>query len=174
MRNFLLALLALCLAADVRGAGTLIIGNKGEDTVSFVDLGDGRELGRARTGPNPHEVAVSPDQRQAAVVAYGGHTIDIFDVAKRERLRTIDLSPNKAPHGIVWLPDGRILATAERSKSLTIVDTKNGDKVSAIPTEQDISHMVAVAPDATRAYVTNMRSGTLTVLELKKNEKLRD
>ena len=34
--------------------------------------------------------------------------------------------------------------------------------------------MVAVAPDAARAYVTNTRSATLTVLDLKKNEKLRD
>lgn len=174
MRNFLLSLLVLVGAVGARASDTLIIGNKGEDTLSFVDLSDGRELGRGKTGPNPHEVAVSPDGKQAAVVAYGGNTIDVFDIAKRERVRTIDLSPNKAPHGIVWLPDGRIIATTERSKSLTIVDTRNGDKVSAIPTEQDVSHMVAVAPDATRAYVTNMRSGTLTVLDLKKNEKLRD
>ena len=61
--------------------GTLLIGNKGENTVSFVDLATGRELGRAATGPMPHEIAVSPDGRQAAVVAYGGRTIDIFDVA---------------------------------------------------------------------------------------------
>lgn len=174
MRTLLLVLLVLSLGAETRGADTLIIGNKGEDTLSFVSLNDGRELARPKTGPNPHEVAVSPDGKQAAVVAYGGNTIDVFDIAKRERVRTIDLSPNKAPHGIVWLPDGRIIATTERSKSLTIVDTKNGDKVSALPTEQDISHMVAVAPDATRAYVTNIRSGTLTVLDLKKNEKLRD
>ena len=114
--------------------GTLLIGNKGENTLSFVDLASGRELGRAETGRMPHEIAISPDRRQAAVVAYGARSIDIFDIATRTRQRTIDLSPNDGPHGLIWLADGRILATTERSQSLTIVDTRNGDRVSAIST----------------------------------------
>ena len=154
--------------------GTLIIGNKGEDTVSFIDLASGRELARPKTGANPHEVAISPDGKQAAVVAYGGQTIDIFDIAKRASVRTIDLSPNERPHGIVWLADGRIIATTERSKTLTIIETRTGDKISAIPTEQEISHMVAVSPDAARAYVTNIRSGTVTAIDLKEGKKIRD
>ena len=79
------------------GAATgpiLLIGNKGEDTLSFVDLGTGEELGRQPTGRMPHEIAISPDGRQAAVVAYGARGIDIFDIASRTKLKTIDLSPN--------------------------------------------------------------------------------
>jgi len=30
--------------------GTLLVGNKGENTLSFIDLASGRELGRAETG----------------------------------------------------------------------------------------------------------------------------
>src|SRR5687768_11815031 len=97
-------------AAAPAAAPVLLIGNKGENTLSFVDLASGRELGREATGPMPHEIAVSPDGSQAAVVAYGGHTIDIFEVATRRRLRTIDLAPNQGPHGLAWLADGRILA----------------------------------------------------------------
>ncbi len=74
---FLLGIAATvaCATAPARlpaAAGTLLIGNKGEDTLSFVDLATGRELGRVATGKAPHEIAVSPDGRQAAVVAYGG------------------------------------------------------------------------------------------------------
>ena len=171
-------LIAFCVGQTTRAAdataGTLLIGNKGEDTVSFVDLGTGRELARPKTGSNPHEIAISPDKRQAAVVAYGGETIDIFDITTRERVRTIDLSPNERPHGIVWLADGRILATTERSKTLTTIDTRNGDKVSAISTEQEISHMVAVSTDAAHAYVANIKSGTVTAIDLKEGKKLRD
>ncbi len=83
MRNLLVTLLLLIAAVHSRASGTLIIGNKGEDTLSYVDLADGRQLARPKTGPNPHEVAVSPDGSQAAVVAYGGHTVDAFDIAKR-------------------------------------------------------------------------------------------
>jgi len=161
-------------AAPAGITGTLLVGNKGENTISFIDLASGRELGRSATGPMPHEIAVSPDGRQAAVVAYGGRTIDIFDVATRARVRTIDLSPNEGPHGIVWLADGRILATAERSRSLAIVDTRRGDSVSAIGTGQQGTHMVAVSPDGRRAFTANIVSGTVSVLDLEAGSKLRD
>jgi DNA-binding beta-propeller fold protein YncE len=122
----------------------------------------------------PHEIAVSPDGRQAAVVSYGGRAIDIFDVATRTRLRTIDLSPNEGPHGIAWLEDGRIVATTERSRSLTIVDTRAGDRVTAIATGQEGTHMVAVSPDRRRAYTANIAAGTVSVIDLAAGAKLRD
>jgi len=161
--------------APVAPGGTLLIGNKGENTISFIDLATGRELGRSPTGPMPHEIAVSPDGRQAAVVAYGGRTIDIFDIAARTRKQEIDLSPNAGPHGIIWLADGRILATTERSQSLTIVDPR-GERpaVSAISTGQQGTHMVVVSPDARRAYTANIGSGTVSVLDLAAGTKLRD
>ncbi|HYI47163.1 MAG TPA: YncE family protein [Allosphingosinicella sp.] len=154
-------------------AGTLLVGNKGENTLSFIDLASGRELGRAATGPMPHEIAVSPDGRRAAVVAYGGRGIDIFDVGTRAKLWTIDLSPNAGPHGIVWLADGRILATAERSQSLVLVDPARGFAVSAIATGQQGTHMVAVSPDARRAYSADIGSGTVTIVDLAAGRKLR-
>jgi DNA-binding beta-propeller fold protein YncE len=46
--------------------------------------------------------------------------------------------------------------------------------VSAIETGQDVSHMVAVSADATRAYVTNIGSGTTTALDLVAQRKLGD
>ncbi len=168
------ALAAALLLASPAVAQTLLIGNKGENTLSFVDLATGRELGRAATGNMPHEIAISPDGRQAAVVAYGGRAIDIFDVATRTKLRTIDLDPNRGPHGLVWLPDGRILATTERSQSLTIVDTRNGDRISSIATGQQGTHMVAVTPDRRRAFTANIGSGTVSVLDLAEGRKLQD
>ena len=152
----------------------LLIGNKGEDTLSFVDLGTGQELGRQPTGKAPHEIAISPDGKTAAVVAYGGKTIDLFDVASRTKLKTIDLSPNEGPHGIVWLNDGRIVATTERSKSVAIVDPAVGKVVASIPTEQDATHMVAVTSDGRIAFTANIRSGTVSVVDLKQGRKLRD
>ena len=154
--------------------GTLLVGNKGEDTVSFVDLASGREEARVPTARMPHEIAVSPDGRQAAVVAYGGRTVDIFDVASRARVRRIDLSPNEGPHGLVWLSDGRLVVTTERSQSLTVMDTKRGDRVSAVPTGQQGTHMVVVSPDRSRAYTANIPAGTVTVIDLEQGRKLRD
>ena len=161
------------MRAKAGDAGTLIVGNKGEDTVSFIDLASGAELARLQTGHMPHEIAISPDGKRAAVVAYGGASIDIFDVNAIRLLRRIDLSPNQGPHGLVWLPDGRLVATTERSKTLTIVDTRRKDAVSAVPTAQEGTHMVAVSGDLSRAYTANIPAGTVTVIDLAAGRKLR-
>lgn len=155
--------------------GTLLVGNKGEDTVSFIDLATGRIISNTQTsGRLPHEIAISPDGEEAAVVHYGGRAIQIFDVRVQSSSRIIDLSPNDGPHGLVWLPDGRLIATTERSQSLTIVDTRNGDRVTAISTGQEGTHMVAVTPDGRRAFTANIGAGTVSVLDLGAGTKLRD
>jgi YVTN family beta-propeller protein len=150
------------------------VGNKGEDTLSFIDLASGRELGRAATGKAPHEIAVSPDGRQAAVVSYGGASVDLFDVATRTKLKTIDLSPNAGPHGIAWLSDGRLVMTTERSKSLSIVDPAAGRLTASIATDQEGTHMVAISADRQRAYTSNIPAGTVSVIDLAGRKKLRD
>jgi YVTN family beta-propeller protein len=186
MRKLLVGLLALaasaCTPAEApetggrvaSSGGTLLVGNKAENTVSFIALADGRELGRAATGPMPHEIAISPDGRQAAVVSYGGQSIDVFDVTSRAKLRTIDLGTNRGPHGIVWLEDGRLIVTTERSQSVAVVDTRRGDRVTTIPTGQQGTHMVVVSTDRRRAYTANIGAGTVSVIDLVAGRKLRD
>src|SRR3546814_8500229 len=79
MRRALFAALTGILLAAPAAAETLLVGNKGEDTLSVIALDSGAELARLPTGRMPHEIAISPDGKQAAVVAYGGTTIDLFD-----------------------------------------------------------------------------------------------
>ena len=165
MRRLLLA--AALLASPVT-AQTLVIGNKGEDTVSFVDLATGRERARVPTARMPHEVAISPDGKRAAVVAYGGNTVDLFDVATARRLERIDLGTNRRPHGLVWLPDNRLIATCEGSDTLAVVLANAPgapDRVYPIPTTQKGSHMLAVHRGDT-AYVANIAAGTVSVIDL--------
>ncbi len=172
MRRILAAaVLALLLAAPA-AAETLLIGNKGEDSLSLIALASGEELARLPTGKMPHEIAVSPDGKQAAVVAYGGTTIDVFDIAARKKVKTIDLSPNQRPHGLLWLADGRLVATTEGSQSVAVVAPDG--KLTSIATGQQGSHMVVVAPDNRTAYVANIGSGTVSVLDLQAATKLRD
>ena len=160
--------------AEAASGPLLLVGNKGEDTLSFIDLASGRELGREPTGKAPHEIAVSPDGKQAAVVSYGGASVDVFDVASRSKLRTIDLSPNAGPHGIAWLSDGRLVMTTERSRSLSIADPASGKLTASIATGQEGTHMVAVSGDRRRAYTSNIPAGTVSVIDLQGGTKLRD
>lgn len=168
------AVAAVLLLATPAFADTLVVGNKAEDSVSLIDLETGRERRRLETGSQPHEVAISPDGARAAVVAYGGTTIDIFDIASAKRTARIDLTPNRRPHGIAWLEDGRIIATTEGSDTVTVVDASAGRVLASIPTGQEGSHMLAVGPDARRAYVSNLGARTVSVLDLEKRAKITD
>ena len=172
MRRAILAALSCVLLASPAVAETLLVGNKGEDTLSLIALDTGAELARLPTGRMPHEIAVSPDGKQAAVVAYGSTTIDVFDVATRTKVKTIDLSPNQRPHGLLWLSDGRLVATTEGSESVAVVAADG--KLTSIATGQKGTHMVVVAPDNRTAYTANIGSGTVSVLDLKTARKLRD
>lgn len=169
-----LSLSSMACAAEPPSGAVLLVGNKGEDTVSFVDLASGKELGRSATGKAPHEIAISPDGKQAAVVAYGDKTIDLFDVATRAKLKTIDLTPNEGPHGIAWLKDGRIIVTTERSQSIAVADPVAGTVSASIKTDQQGTHMIAVTSDGTTAYTANIQAGTVTVIDLAGGKKLRD
>lgn len=166
--------------------GTLIIGNKGEDSVSFINLANGEEVVRLDTQKMPHEVAISPDGRFAAVVAYGGESVDIFSVKTAKLFQRINLSPNKRPHGIIWLADGRLMTTTEGSDTLTIISgikscpigvnicEGSPTRISAIPTGNKGSHMLAVQKDGSRAYVSNLQSKNVSVLDVIAGKKIAD
>src|SRR5262249_22147015 len=122
-------------------------------------------------GTGPHEVAVSPDGRLALVSNYGaespGSTLTLIDVAAARAVKTIDLGENARPHGIQFLPGGRrALVTCEVQKKLLVVDGESGAVASAIPTDQLLSHMVVASPDGSRAFVANIGSGSVTVVDL--------
>src|ERR1044072_2940939 len=78
-RSILMLLMAVALALAWDGpsmAETLVIGNKGEDTVSFVDLGTGLERARGhgpRTARNRHFAGWHPVGRRRLCRNDGGH-----------------------------------------------------------------------------------------------------
>ncbi len=152
--------------------GTLIVLNKSEATASLVDLASGEIVATLPTGTGPHEGAVSGDGRTAVVCNYGqrgapGSTLTVIDVPGRKVTRTVNLGTYQQPHGIVFLPDDeRVLVTAEAQKALLVVNVHSGKVEKALDTGQETSHMVAYAPQTGRAYVANIRSGSVSVLDV--------
>ncbi|MCF7223466.1 YncE family protein [Marilutibacter chinensis] len=178
---FVLPLLAalLPLATDVT-AGELMVGNKSADSVWFLSLEDGRRTAVAQTDAGPHEIAVSPDGRRAAITNYGagtpGHTLTVLDLAGAATPRTIDLGPHGRPHGVRFLPDSRrLVVTTEASGHLLVVDLDAGaddDPIeAAIGVGEGVGHMVALSDDGSVAYVSKIAAGTVSRVDLAKARK---
>ncbi|MDP5216220.1 YncE family protein [Ruegeria sp. 2205SS24-7] len=171
MKSLGFTALILAMLPAVSLADTLIVANKYEGTVSFIDLDSGAELARRATGPSPHELALSPDQTLAVVVSYLedgyiGRELNVFDVASTELIRTIDIEPHLAPHGIAWIGDSNsVIVTTEETRDVIRVDVERGKVEGAAVTDQIGSHLLALSPDASRAYVTSRGSDTVSVID---------
>ena len=174
----ILSLLVVVSAAHAADSGTLLVLNKSDNTVSLIDLASRKVVATVPTGVGPHEVAVSPDGKTAVIANYGaqtpGNSLTVINIPSKQAVRTIDLGQYRRPHGIVWLKGNEIALTSEANKALLIVDINSG-KVSANSiTEQNVSHMVVVSPKHNRAFVANIGSGSVTVIDLKTMTKVVD
>jgi YVTN family beta-propeller protein len=154
--------------------GVLLVTNKSENTLSFIDPASGAELARIATGPAPHEVAATPDGRLAFVANYGANSLTVVDVAARQALGMIDLGSHTRPHGLTLSADGRSLwVTTEGSQELVEVDVASRRVTRAIATGERITHMVALAEGKGKAYTANIGSGTVTAIDLRRGAVLR-
>lgn len=158
--------------------GLLLVANKGDDTLSIVDAAGGAQIAAVREeGTTGHEVAASPDGRRAFVPIYGsggvgtagtdGRLLRVVDLAGRRIVGTVDFGRGVRPHKPVYDPvRGLLYVTTELLESVTVVDPGTLKIVGSIPTGQRESHMLAVTRDGLRGYTANVRSGTVSVLDL--------
>ncbi len=173
---FLLLLSGAAAAAPAPAPASsdrVVILNKSDDTATIVEAETGKSVATIPVGHGPHEAAVLSDGRTCAVSDYGdrekpGRTITLLDVDKGTKIGAIELPSGARPHGLAPLTDGRLLVTAEGLKELLVVDPKAGRVEQRIPTFQDVSHMVVSTPDGARAFVANIGSGSVTVVEGRK------
>jgi len=125
----------------------------------------------------PHEGAFSLDGQHAYVPIYGSsgvgkpgtdeHTLHIFRTSDGKEVARLDTGEYKRPHGIsVGSRSGIVYLTAEVAASLILVDPSKPAIIGAIPTGSNTSHMFALSRDETRAYVSNVRSKTISVLDI--------
>jgi YVTN family beta-propeller protein len=149
---------------------TLLVLNKEDATLAFVDPSTGKVTGLVKTGEGPHEVVVAPNEWLLAFVSnYGsnntpGSTISMIDVLLRKELRRIDVSPIRRPHGLAFV-DGKLWFTAELNRLIARYDPV-ADKVDyLLGTGQTTTHMVIVNKDTTRIVTANIGGNSIAVFE---------
>jgi DNA-binding beta-propeller fold protein YncE len=163
-----LAIALLFAALSVR-ADTLLILNRSDATLQFVDASSFETLGTVATGEGPHEVAVSDDGKMAVVANYGagpnpGTTLSVIDVVARKQLRRFTLPGLLRPHGIAAV-GSRFWFTGEGAGWWRDDAATNAiDFVSGSGGE--VTHMIVVAPGEKTLYTANIGSNSVTVFDL--------
>jgi YVTN family beta-propeller protein len=185
LRIFGVAVLALAVPM-LSVAGTLVVLNKSDHNAALVDPATLEVVATLPTGQGPHEAAVSPDGRYAYVANYGafrvfqegarprmerGHTITVLDLREKKVAATWDLGEYTMPHGIWVSRDGkRLWVTCEGAQAVLELSTADGKILKAWKTNQNTSHMVVPTRDEKKLYVTNIGSGSATVINRETDE----
>jgi len=146
----------------------LLVCNKHEDTMSFVNLATLDVMETISTGPNPHEIVITGDRRYAYLSNYAppGNTISVIDLVNRRHIEQIPTGEYVRIHGAAIAPDGRFAYfTARQSGYVVEVDTESRKVTRGIPTHGKISHMALVPPDGERLCAANIETGNVSVIE---------
>jgi YVTN family beta-propeller protein len=145
----------------------LLVLSKGDLALEVVDPTTMKVLWTVPSGPDPHEVAASPDGRFAYISNYGSgayHTITPVDLQAKKALTPIDLGALTGPHGLDYV-GGKLWFTAEGAKVFGSYDPAVQKIDFVLGTGQDRTHMVRVSSDQQRMVLTNVASGTVSIFD---------
>ena len=144
----------------------LIVLNKDSDTVSYIDPDTGETTAVVETEFNPHEVAVSPDGTKTFVTCSLGGSLNVIDNDTHEVVDRIEHDGFEFPHGLaVRESAGELWLTATYSSQVFVFDVETVELLDSFTTHQDKSHMIALSPGESRAYLSNIGSDNVTVVD---------
>lgn len=146
--------------------GELVVLNKDADSVWYIDAETGEHRGTVETDFNPHEVAVSPDGETSFVTCSLGGSLLALDNTERLVRNRFEHEAFDFPHGLaVRASAGELWLVATYSSQVFVFDVDTLELLETFPTHQDKSHMIAFSPDESRAYLANIGSESVTVVD---------
>lgn len=114
-------------------------------------------LGRIEVGPEPRGIAISKDSNFAYVAV--GVADEIVRIDLPGLKVSARLTVGREPRSIAISPDGKTLVTTNaRSKSFSVIDLANFQKLRDLPIDGDNLRQAAISPDGKFAYTVNMKN----------------
>jgi YVTN family beta-propeller protein len=155
------------LAVMATSKPALVVLNKDDNELAIVDPETLKVVGRVRTGPVPHEVAVSEDGKIAVATNYGAHqdgtTISVIDLVDQKEIHRVDLGALRGPHGVVFF-EGKAWFTVEGSKRIARYDPATNKIDWTHEIGQNRTHMLVLSKEGHTIYTSNVNSDSVTVV----------
>lgn len=159
----------------IKTSGNLYIVNKLSRNIQVFDLYNGKEIGDIPIDMQSHEVITTNDDTKVLVTNYGDRTRDgiikVIDTKTKKIKKEIDLKGQLLSNGIVTLPDVNTIAAIDYyHNNFAIINIEDGNIIKKIPTTQKNSHLAVLHPKRSFAYVTNMNSNSVSVIDLQNDK----
>ena len=156
--------------------GKLYVVNKLSSSITVFDLFKGKEVKKFPIDVLPHEVTTLDNQVRVVITNYGslnvvGNSITVINTKTNKIEKTIDLDESIRPHGIVAFPNSNnVGVVTDGGNDLVVVNVETGRVEKKILTKQVVSHLLVLNPNKPIAYVTNINSGSVSVINLEQNK----
>lgn len=160
----------------IHTSGKLYIFSKLSSDYKVIDLKNGGELAEYPIQIEPHEAVAIPNQNRVVVTNYGnpevpGDCITVINTKTDKVEKTINLKGSLRPHGIASFPNSnKVGVLTDVGNDLSIVNIKTGLVEKKIQTQQEVSHLIVLHPFKSVAFVTNIKSGSVSVIDLDLNK----
>jgi YVTN family beta-propeller protein len=126
-------------------------------------------------GASPHSTALSPDGRSLAVVNYSSSEVSIIDTERDVEVKRLPTGEN--PQDVAWSADGRLVYTVNVDGqvngrpvgNLSVINVATGGQSRLVTDDPDVDSAptsIARSADGSTGYVTNLRTGIVTVYAL--------
>ena len=180
LRQHAWLLTVLASTSSVATADTLVVSNRGDETVSIFDTKTHELVAQPNIEVGAHEFAVAPDGFTVVGSCYGSgpqhrdpdQRLVVFDLRSPEEARMIDLKDNPRPNDIRFVGEKSVAVTSEVRQRVLVVDVENGSIERSIDHKHAAGHMLAAAPDGSRAYVSCVAPGSVVAVDLKAEPKV--
>jgi YVTN family beta-propeller protein len=160
----------------IQTSGKLYIVNKISRNIEVFDLFAGKEVAEIPIDLESHEAVGLSGQNTVVVTNYGtidrdGNRIKVINTQTNKVEKTIDLKGSITSNGIVAFPGSNKVAVIDYvSNNLLILNIETASIEKQIQTQQQQSLLLVLHPNKAIAYVTNIKSNSVSVIDLTKNE----
>jgi YVTN family beta-propeller protein len=149
----------------------LLVVDKDDSELAIVDPATWKVVKKVKTGPIPHEVAVSEDGTIAITTNYGekhdGTTMSVIDLAKQEGMGDVTFPGLSGPHGIEIRGD-KAYFTIEGEKAVGAFNFVGHSLDLHLMIGEKRPHMLVLSKDGKTIYVSCIDSDTVAIEEMKK------
>lgn len=161
---------------NIQTNGKLYIFNKLSKDITVFDLHKGKEIAEIPIGIETHGATALSNQNRIAVANYGttqtkGKSIIIINTEKNSVEKTIEFTERyKGLDGIAALPkSNKVGVISSISNEFLIVNVEKETVERKVETQQKASHFFVFHPSKPLVYVTNISSGSVTVINFNTN-----
>ena len=160
----------------IKTDGKLYIVNKASRSITVFDLFQGKQIKELSLEIEPHEATTLTNPNRVIVTNYGttnaeGKSITVINADNNTILKTIELDESLMPHGIISLPQpNKVGVVTDIGNDLSVVNIETGIVEKQISTQQNFSHLLVHHPFKPLIYVSNINSGSVSVIDIELNK----